>query len=97
MDYYLKTTSKEAFIEDLKNANIEIGELDNYYQDDKIIIDWIGQIPNPVEVDEEGNVIGEVTYIEGQHVNIRTIEPIDISLFENTVNVHPNKPFRVFS
>lgn len=97
MDYYLRTESKEAFIEDLKNANIEIQELDNYYQDDKIIIDWIAQIPNPIQTDEEGNIIGEITYREGQHVNIRSVEPIDVSVFINTQDVYPDTPYRVFS
>ncbi|MBW3469083.1 hypothetical protein [Arthrospiribacter ruber] len=96
MDYYLRTTSKEAFIQDLQKLGIEI-ELDNYYQDENLIIDWIGLIPNPVEVDSEGNVIGEITYKDGQHVNIRSKQELDVSLFENTVDVYPSVPFRMFS
>lgn len=97
MDYYLITTSKEAFLQDLQRAGIEIEMEGNFYQDENIIIDWVGLIPNPVETDDEGNIIGEITYIDGQHVNIRSVEPIDISLFKNTFDVYPNKPFRTFS
>ena len=97
MDYYLRTTDKESFLQDLQRAGIEIEMEENYFQDDKIIIDWIGQIPNPVETDEEGNLIGEVTYKEGLHVNIRSVEPIDVTLFENTQDVYPEIPYRMFS
>jgi hypothetical protein len=98
MDLYLKTTSKEAFLQDLKRAGIEIEDFEgNYFQNDVLIIDWVGQIPYPFETDEEGNIIGEIKYRDGQHVNIRSKEPIDISKFENTVQVFPKKPYRTFS
>jgi hypothetical protein len=97
MDYYLRTTSKEAFLQDLEKAGIEIELEGNYYQDESIIIDWIGLIPNPMETDEEGNPIGEITYREGQHVNIRSTKEIDLSLFKNTVAVYPNRSYRTFS
>jgi len=97
MDYYLKTTSKQDFIQDLTTIGIEITLENNYYQDENIIIDWIGQIPNPIELDENGELIGEVTYKEGEHVNIRSIQEIDITQFQNTVDVYPNVPYRIFS
>ena len=97
MDYYLRTTSKEAFLQDLAKAGINIELEENYFQDDQIIVDWIGLIPNPSETDEEGNPVGEITYRDGQHVNIRSVSEIDVSLFENTVDVYPNRPYRKFS
>lgn len=97
MDYYLKTTSKEAFLEDLQRIGIEIEMEGTYYQDENIIIDWIGQIPNPVEYNEEGEPIGEITYKEGQHVNIRSINELDINKFQYTVSVYPEIPYRIFS
>jgi hypothetical protein len=97
MDYYLRTKSKEEFIEDLKRVGINITLEKNYFQNKNIIVDWIGLIPNEYEIDEEGNPIGEPTYKEGQHVNIRSREPIDISKFENTQDVYPSPPHRVFS
>jgi hypothetical protein len=97
MDYYLKTTSKEEFIEDLNRAGIEIEFTGDYYQDDTIIIDWIGLIPNPIELDENNNIIGEITYKDGLHVNIRHVSTIDISAFIHTTNVYPQIPYRVFS
>jgi hypothetical protein len=92
MDYYLKTTSKEAFLQDLQRAGIEIEMQGNYFQNQNIIIDWIGLIPNEVENEDD-----PVTYKEVQHVNIRSREPIDISKFENTQDVHPQPPYRMFS
>jgi translation initiation factor IF-3 len=92
MDYYLKTTSKQAFISDLKKARIEIEMEGNYFQNQNIIIDWIGLIPNEIQNEDE-----ELTYKEGQHLNIRSREPIDISKFENTENVYPAPPYRIFS
>jgi hypothetical protein len=97
MDYYLKTTSKEEFIQDLNRVGIEIELTGDYYQDDIIIIDWIGLIPNPVQLDENGEIIGEITYRDGLHVNIRHISTIDVSMFINTTEVYPQVPYRVFS
>jgi hypothetical protein len=97
MDYYLRTTSKGAFIQDLANAGYEVEMEENYFQDENLIIDWIGQIPNPIETDEEGNLIGEITYKSGLHVNIRSVESIDVSLFQHTQDVYPEVPYRVFS
>lgn len=97
MDYYLKTTSKQDFIQDLTTIGFEISLENNYYQDENIIIDWIGLIPNPIQLDENGELIGEVTYKEGEHVNIRSIQPLDITQFVNTVDVYPNMPYRIFS
>lgn len=97
MDYYLKTTSKEEFIQDLNRVGIEIELTGDYYQDNIIIIDWIGLIPNPVQLDENGEIIGEITYRDGLHVNIRHISTIDVSMFINTTEVYPQVPYRVFS
>lgn len=97
MDYYLRTTDKESFLQDLQRAGIEIEEFDNYYQDENIIIDWIGLMPNTIETDEEGNIIGEITYKAGQHVNIRSVQPIDVSLFQDNQDVYPQIPYRMFS
>jgi len=97
MDYYLKTTSKEDFIQDLTKVGIIIDSLDNYYQDNIIIIDWIGLIPNPIQVDENGDVIGEITYKDGLHVNIRHTFTIDVNSFDYTTEVYPQLPYRMFS
>lgn len=97
MDLYLRTTSKQEFLQDLQNAGIEIELENNYYQDENIIIDWIGQIPNPMEFDENGEPIGEITYRDGQHVNIRSIKELDTTEFINTQSVYPEQPYRMFS
>lgn len=97
MDYYLKTTNKTAFLQDLSLIGIDADLQDGYYQDQSIIIDWIGQIPNPVEVDANGDIIGEVTYKDGLHVNIRSTNELDINLFQHTVSIYPETPYRIFS
>lgn len=97
MDYYLKTTSKEYFIHDLSLLDIGIELEDDYFQDKTIIIDWIGLIPNPVEIDEEGDTIGEITFKEGFHVNVRSVDPIAIEIFNHTHLIYPSTPYRVFS
>jgi hypothetical protein len=97
MDYYLKTTSKEDFIQDLLSIGIQIVELENYFQNEVIIIDWIGQIPNPIEYDENGEQIGELTFRVGEHVNIRSVDEIDLSEFSHSESIFPNAPYRMFS
>jgi hypothetical protein len=97
MDYYLKTISKEDFIQDLLSIEIEIVELENYFQNEVIIIDWIGQIPNPIEYTESGEPIGEITFKEGYHVNIRSVDEIDLSEFSHSESIFPNAPYRMFS
>lgn len=107
MDYYLRTSLKQAFIEDLQRVGIQVELQDNYYQDQTIIIDWIGLVPLPVELDESDLQLFRdedypveptgAQYYEGQHVNIRSVNLIDITLFANTVDVHPVTPFRMFS
>ena len=97
MDYFLKTVSKELFIQDLSIVGYQIVLTYDYYQDENIIVDWIGIIPNPPVFDDDGNVIGETTYKDGLCVNIRSVLEIDINLFLNTVSVYPDIPYRVFS
>ena len=97
MDYYLKTTSKEDFIQDLLSIGIELIDFENYFQNELLIIDWIGQIPNPIEYTESGEPIGEITFKVGQHVNIRSIDEIDLSDFNHSQSVLPNAPYRMFS
>ena len=97
MDYYLKTTSKEDFIQDLLSIGIEIVDFENYFQNEVILIDWIGQIPNPIEYTESGEPIGEITFKEGYHVNIRSVEEIDLSEFTHSESIFPNAPYRMFS
>lgn len=97
MDYYLRTTSKQAFLQDLASLGLEIDLENNYYQDENIIIDWIGKIPNEIETDEDGNLIGEITYKSGYHVNIRCSGNFDCSLLTSTESVYPDLPYRMFS
>lgn len=97
MDYYLKTTSKEDFIQDLLSIGIEIVDFENYFQNELLIIDWIGQITNLIEYDENGEIIGELTFKEGYHVNIRSVEEIDLINLIHCESVLPNTPYRMFS
>jgi hypothetical protein len=97
MDYYLKTTTKEDFLQDIQKIIPQLEELDTYYQDHDLILDWIGTIYYPFETNEMGEIIGEIIPREGQYLNIRSREPIDISVFTHTDMVYPEIPQRVFS
>lgn len=120
MDYYLKTTSKEDFLEDLQTIGINIQMSGDYYQDSSIIIDWIGLIPitpdptppdppidpdypqEPIydtEINEFDNLYIPIPpiYRDGQHVNVRSIDILDITQFKNTFEVYPEPPYRMFS
>lgn len=97
MDYFLKTTSKEAFLSDLQLVGLDIELIGDYYQDDSIIIDWIGTIPDYIPTNEFGEPTGEAIVYDGDHLNIRSNQPIDTSQFQNTQSVHPQIPYRVFS
>jgi hypothetical protein len=97
MDYYLKTTSQLDFTEDMLRAGYVIEINNNYFQDDAIIVDWIGEIPNPIEYDENGEIIGEMTYRDGEYVNVRSVGVVDTSVFVYTFSVYPEIPYREFS
>ena len=61
-------------------------------------IDVVGLIVDtPAELDEEGEIVSEATYVDGVHVNIRAIGE-DISALEDyKVNPEPNTPARVWA
>jgi hypothetical protein len=44
MDYYLKTTTKEDFLQDIQKIIPQLEELDTYYQDHDLIIRIINNI-----------------------------------------------------
>ena len=60
--------------------------------------DIIGLIVDtPAELDEEGEVTSEATYVDGVHANIRAIGE-DTSVLENyRVDPEPNTPARVWA
>ena len=97
MDYYLKTTNQLDFTSDMLRAGYVIEILNDYFQDEAVIVDWIGEIPNPIELDENGEPIGEITYRDGEYVNVRSVNEIDINVFQYTTSVYPEIPYRVFS
>lgn len=81
----------------MENVGYNIDLTYDYYQDDYIIVEWLGIIPNPPVLDGNGNIVGETTYRDDVYVNVRSINDIDITLFQNTTSVHPEIPYRVFS
>jgi len=54
-------------------------------------------VDTPAELDEEGEITNEATYVDGVHVNIRAIGE-DTSALENyRVDPEPNTPARVWA
>jgi hypothetical protein len=97
MDYYFITTSKEDFINDMNKIGLYINVEENYFQDEKIIVDWVGKIVKENIYDEDKVEIIDIIYFDGLHVNVRSVDILDIELFVNTFAVSPNYPRRMFS
>ena len=95
-DYYLNvaTAKKAAFLNELP-AKIKAAFDDKYYQDEDIIIDWIGKVPNTT-----APVTGDVlTWKAGQHFNIRVLNPAfedKVERFINATRFTPVIPYRMF-
>jgi len=60
--------------------------------------DIIGLIVDtPAELDEEGEVTSEATYVDGVHVNIRAVGEDTSALEDYKVDPEPNTPARVWA
>jgi len=60
--------------------------------------DIIGLIVDtPAELDEEGEVTSEATYVDGVHVNIRAVGEDTSALEAYRVDPEPNTPARVWA
>jgi hypothetical protein len=104
-DYYLKFSDEEqmrsVLFEKVPTA------WDNTDQENPIETEWemrqryrntdiVGLIVDtPAELDEEGEVVTEATYVDGIHVNIRAVGE-DTSALE-AYRVEPNTPARVWA
>jgi hypothetical protein len=54
-------------------------------------------VDTPAELDEEGEILKDATYVDGLHVNVRAVGE-DTSALENyRVNPEPNTPARVWA
>ena len=54
-------------------------------------------VDTPAELDEEGEVISDATYVDGVHVNIRAVGEDTSSLEDYRVDPEPNTPARVWA
>ena len=54
-------------------------------------------VDTPAELDEEGEILKDATYIDGVHVNIRAIGEDTSSLENYRVDPKPNTPARVWA
>ena len=60
--------------------------------------DIIGLIVDtPAELDENGEIISDATYVDGVHVNIRAVGEDTSSLEDYRVDPEPNTPARVWA
>ena len=54
-------------------------------------------VDTPAELDEEGEIISDATYVDGIHVNIRAIGEDTSALEAYRVDPEPNTPARVWA
>ena len=54
-------------------------------------------VDTPAELDEEGEVVSDATYVDGVHVNIRAVGEDTSSLEDYRVDPEPNTPARVWA
>jgi hypothetical protein len=54
-------------------------------------------VDTPAELDEEGEITSEATYVDGIHVNIRAVGEDTSSLEDYRVDPEPNTPARVWA
>lgn len=54
-------------------------------------------VDTPAELNEEGEIISEATYIDGVHVNIRAVGEDTSALESYRVDPEPNTPARVWA
>ena len=61
-------------------------------------MDIVGLIVDtPAELNENGEIISDATYVDGVHVNIRAIGEDTSALEDYKVNPEPNTPARVWA
>ena len=54
-------------------------------------------VDTPAELNENGEVVSDATYVDGVHVNIRAIGEDTSALEDYKVNPEPNTPARVWA
>lgn len=94
MDYKFRTTNKQAFLSDMDKLGFDITQVSQgsieqgYYQDANFTVKWLGELTIGQEYDEEGNIINQGETIEGEFVDMRTVNDLPEGfeqVFENTV------------
>ena len=102
MDYKFRTKDKQSFLADIARLGIDVSEVSQesidagYFQDENFTVKWLGKLTIGQEWDEEGNLINEGTLIDGEFVDMRTVEPLNQgfeSVFQDTVldNRYPHR------
>ena len=106
-DYYLKFKD-EAEMRSVLFEKVPTA-WDNTDQENPIETEWeerqryrntdiVGLIVDtPAELDEEGEIISDATYVDGIHVNIRAIGEDTSALEAYRVDPEPNTPARVWA
>lgn len=89
-DLYLKATSFTALKAHLSANSITMES--NYFQNEGVIIDWIGKVPETFDL-ETGEVL---SYFTQHRFNVRLLND-SLTLFDIFTNVFPETPYRTFS
>jgi hypothetical protein len=94
MDYKFRTSDKQTFLNDIAKLGFDITQVSQesieqgYYQDANFTVKWLGELTIGQEWDSEGNIINEGETIEGEFVDMRTVNALPDGFeeaFENTV------------
>lgn len=93
-DLFLKATSLEALQIHLISNDVikEAPEMISYFQNEDLVIDWIGKVPQTTDA-ETGEVL---TWYPDYRFNVRLLDETN-TLFDTFTNVFPETPYRVFS
>lgn len=94
MDYKFRTKDKQSFLADIAKLGIDISAVsqesidEGYYQDENFTVKWLGKLVIGQEWDSEGNLTHQGEELEGEFVDIRTVNPLPDGyqeLFQDTV------------
>ena len=108
-DYYLKFADEEQMRSVLFEKVPTKFEDSEEPDGDPIPVEWeetqifrntdiVGLIVDtPAELNEEGEVVTDATYVEGVHVNIRAVGEDTSALEDYRVDPEPNTPARVWA
>lgn len=106
-DIYLKAPTIEDFYNELGEPFVREIEYDNdgvlatkkiFTTEKGHACSYVGTIVDEAGIyDEEGNELKAPTFVDGVHLNIRILGDLELPIFTNVEQVHPESPSRVWA